>query len=198
MIVNRKRWDQILERKVTLVPEGLPPLRGDPRLLFSFPPPNLPGWLIFVSSTHHWKKTIQHLLLKRILFTLSKPEKQISRILIGERNSTFLYHFWKLLEEEKFPKKSEENELFLHRCSVLYPDFLPMDYWRFLKSFDPGLIPTKVWIEKTKLPPKRYIGVGYNDQGHLSDSPSWQSQVLWNEDDLPTNMDSLKLLRTHH
>lgn len=46
------------------------------------------------------------------------------------------------------------------------------DPWREFLSFEPKLEIQKVWTEVKRLPPERYIGVGYNDHGTLSTAPS--------------------------
>lgn len=51
------------------------------------------------------------------------------------------------------------------------------DPWREFLSFEPKLEIQKVWTEVKRLPPERYIGVGYNDHGTLSTAPSWKEQL---------------------
>jgi hypothetical protein len=47
------------------------------------------------------------------------------------------------------------------------------EYW----SFEPKMEIQKVWTDIQKIPPKRFIGVGYNDHGTLSTAPSWKDQL---------------------
>lgn len=51
-----------------------------------------------------------------------------------------------------------------------------VDPWREFRRFEPKMSIVKVWTEVAKLPPKRYIGVGYKDHGTLSTAPSWKDQ----------------------
>lgn len=43
-------------------------------------------------------------------------------------------------------------------------------------SYVPEMYVFKMWTLETRVPPKRYIGVGYNDHGTLSTAPSWKDQ----------------------
>jgi hypothetical protein len=179
----------------TLIPEGPRPTRTlSPQLLFSKYPSRLPGWVVDVHSSHTWKRTFQHLATKALIQTPRKVEVEFLRILAGERSS-FLFEFMKrmnpLLELEDYEKKL----LFLHKTQVLFPDFLPQDVKRFIHSFEPKIVLQKWWLDKKQLPPKRFVGIGYNDQGTLGTS-SWKSWWTPDEDDHPTNLERLKLLST--
>jgi hypothetical protein len=47
-----------------------------------------------------------------------------------------------------------------------------------LDSFTPQLEIFKIWTDRVKIPPKRYIGVGYKDHGNLSSALSWREQQI--------------------
>lgn len=55
------------------------------------------------------------------------------------------------------------------------------DYW----SFCPEMFVFKMWTLQTMLPPKRYIGIGYNDHGTLSTAPSWKDQLTSDGEEIP-------------
>jgi len=48
---------------------------------------------------------------------------------------------------------------------------------RIVKSFNPGYTAFKEYITQ-RIEPKRFVGVGYKDQGSLSTAPSWKEQIV--------------------
>jgi len=145
------------------------------RVLWTVSPIRRPGWTILFISTKSRKLTLKHLLLKLLLEDLNKNEKHVLThllidlpdedyqivefILLARNKDTFLDLRWKICEilsEHKFLEIE--------------------DPLRELRSYEPELTIQRVWTDRTQIAPKRYIGVGYNDHGTLSSSPSWKEQ----------------------
>jgi hypothetical protein len=193
-ILQSKHWDQALRGETKFLRE-LPPPSGDgnPRSIISLYPKTSEGWVVELRSSHTFRKTIQWL----ILYFLLAPsvEKRVGDVLkiLGASGSESLFQLTKLCFELR--KKDEKTRRkYLHRISFGQPGVLPPDGERYLHSFRLRMSLSRWWKSKQRLPPKRYVGIGYTDQGSLGSGPSWKAQVTSDEDVLPEMMPILNML----
>lgn len=138
-------------------------------------PINLPGWSILFRCSHSRNLTLLHLTLKMLLEDLNKNEKFVMTMLtIGLREPE--YQVLELILSNYSKIKVLRSEI-LDECR--HSSFLGIeDPLRQLRSFEPRLEISKMWTERAKLAPKRYIGVGYTDHGSISSTPSWKEQMI--------------------
>lgn len=152
------------------------------RILWVITPLRLPGWSILFKCSHTKKMTIQHLVLKLLLQKINYNEKIVLlQLLVGLSEPEYEVIELILTNQDKISKlRSEVLQL------LSFHGFLEIeDPVRQFPSFTPEVTIFKVWTQKAKIAPKRYIGVGYNDHGTLSSGPSWKEQLTTDGDDRP-------------
>lgn len=151
------------------------------RILWLVSPLHLPGWSILFSSDKSKDLVLRHLVLKMLLKRLNKNEEVVFKcLLVGLPEPEY-----KILEGVfTSPKNSNLGPRVL--LEFIRHQFLGIvDPIRQLPSYEPQLVIQKIWTEKRRLPPERFIGVGYTDQGHLSTVPSWKDQIILNGEETP-------------
>jgi len=144
------------------------------RVLWVVTPTNLPGWTIVYQSSHNWITSLRHLLLKFLYQSLNKNEMTVIQMLCVKLTDED-YEIIELILKDH--SKIKQN---LARILQLVSDysFLGLkDPVREFWSFEPRMEIQKVWTEIRRIPPKRFIGIGYNDHGTLSTAPSWKDQL---------------------
>lgn len=143
------------------------------RILWIVTPLRLPGWSILFQSTHTRERTLRHLLLKLILQRINKNEAQVLTMLVVALPEE-QYEILELI----LSNQSKIQNVQLRLLQLLVEnEFLGIkDPVREFHSYVPELYVFKMWTLETRVPPKRYIGVGYNDHGTLSTAPSWKDQ----------------------
>lgn len=152
------------------------------RILWTVTPVRLPGWSIIFQSTHTRKLTLRHLLLKLILLRINKNEAVVLTNLVVALPQED-YEIFELILSNQNKIQELQKELLQLICEH---NFLGItdpkrDYW----SFCPEMFVFKMWTLQTMLPPKRYIGIGYNDHGTLSTAPSWKDQLTSDGEEIP-------------
>jgi hypothetical protein len=143
------------------------------RILWIVTPRRLPGWSILFQSTHTRESTLKHLLLKLILQRINKNEAQVLTMLVVALPEE-QYEILELILSNQQQIQNVQTRL-LDLLSEY--EFLGIkDPRREFHSYVPEMFIFKMWTLETRVPPKRYIGVGYNDHGTLSTAPSWKDQ----------------------
>lgn len=152
------------------------------RILWTVTPIRLPGWSIIFQSTHTRELTLRHLLLKLILQRINKNEaKVITMLVVAEPPETYEILLLILSNQQKI--QNVRNALLQQ---LVEHQFLGItDPKRDFNSFCPEMFLFKMWTLETRIPPKRYIGVGYNDHGTLSTAPSWKDQLTDSAEEIP-------------
>jgi len=168
------------------------PTRGNgEKLLLRIIPPRIPGWIVEVRSSHTREKTFEHLFLKWVLEEINLNEKIVLQIISSSEEEYFL------ISKEIFRSPEKIIRLLLLRM-LEEADFLPKwkDPKRAYKGCRPSLDLIRYWKNKPNFPPKRFIGVGYKDQGRISSVPSWKEQQIPDGDINPRITRLRSLLRT--
>lgn len=152
------------------------------RILWTQTPVRLPGWSIIFQSTHTREKTLRHLLLKLILERINKHEAIVlTNLVVAESEER--YEILELILSNQNKIQNVRQKL-LHQLSE--HNFLGVsDPIRDYKSYRPEMFIFKMWTAETRIPPKRYVGVGYNDHGTLSTAPSWKDQLTDDGEEFP-------------
>jgi len=144
------------------------------RILWTVTPIRLPGWSVIYQSTHTRELTLRHLLLKFLLMEINKNEAEVLTMLVVALPPSQYEIFLLILSNQtKIQMLRKEMEQWLRDYNFLGIE----DPKREFKSFCPELFIFKMWTLAAKLPPKQYIGIGYNDHGHLATAPSWKDQL---------------------
>lgn len=140
------------------------------KILLVITPQSLPGWSIIAASSHSRRKTLWWLIARCLFQEASDKEKAILRLLtVGDPE--FVHEIVDFIISTKSGRTRIRAANLL---VVLFPELTE----RFLVSFRPTVRLQKVWTEIRKLPPKRFVGMGYNDHGTLASTPSWKEQML--------------------
>lgn len=144
-------------------------------ILLVITPQRLPGWSIIATSSHSRRKTLWWLIARCLFQNASPQEKDVLRLLtVGDPE---VVH-----EIVDYATSTVPGRQRVHTANLLSIEF-PQCTERFLCSFQPSLRVRRLWTEVKKLPPKRFVGVGYNDHGSLSSTPSWKEQMLSDPED---------------
>jgi hypothetical protein len=150
------------------------------KILTIIMPRSLPGWRIQASLSHSKFTAAQWLINKAILRNLSKVDQGTLRIL-GSQLPDSYFVLIKFILSDKF----QESEG-VHRQQIIPIIQKSFSFHKisrdYLLSFTPSVRVFKVWTKRRSLKPKRFVGVGYNDHGHLSSLPSWKDQILYTDD----------------
>lgn len=176
MIIPRYKFQLALKGETKSLPEAAFPLSGESanKVLWIVTPRVLPGWTIVYRSTHSWKHTLRHLLLKFLFQELNKNEMVVIQMLAVKLTDED-YEILEMILSNHLSKK-----VLLARVLQLLSDYNYLETVqpaREFLSFEPRMEIQKVWTQEKRIPPKRYIGVGYNDHGTLSTAPSWKDQL---------------------
>lgn len=182
MKLNKREFDASLFFDTSVLRESPLPSRDSQKILIRMLPRQLPGWGIEWRSSHKIHDTLKHLVLKGLWEDLNKREKQILMVLstgVNEYWFTLIKQLLQLIESERTDLKYfYAIALQEEQISLLEP------HLRFLRSFEPQIRVIKFWVEPTKVPPKRYIGKGHNDQGSLGSALSWKEMMSSDEGEL--------------
>lgn len=117
-----------------------------------------------------------------ILQRINKNEAQVlTMLVVAETPNTYDCLELILLNQNKIIKVREN----LLKLLVEHKFLGITDPWRNFNSYRPEMFIFKMWTQEARIPPKRYIGVGYNDHGTLSTAPSWKDQLTDDEDESP-------------
>jgi len=139
-------------------------------ILLVITPQHLPGWSIIATSSHSRRKT-QWWQVARCLFQeASLQEKTVLRLLtVGDPE-----HVHEIVDFATSTVSGRVRVQAANLLAVLFPELTE----RFLASFQPRIKIFRFWTEIKRIPPKRFVGVGYNDHGSLASTPSWKEQML--------------------
>jgi hypothetical protein len=144
------------------------------RILWTVTPIRLPGWSVIYQSTHTREQTLKHLLLKLILQEINKNEAEVLTMLVVALHPSDYEIMLLILSNQN---KIQGLRSVLQQWLDDYHFLGIVDSKREFKSFCPEMFIFKMWTLEARLPPKRYIGIGYNDHGTLSTAPSWKDQL---------------------
>lgn len=145
------------------------------RVLWITTPRQLPGWTIIYRSSHSKELTLKHLILKYIIQELNLNELLVFRMLLIDLNDEDYSTIELILSNHS---KVKINLIAILDLISEYKFLELGEPLRFYNSFRPSMVINKLWSLIKKLPPKRYIGVGYKDHGTLSTAPSWKEQYV--------------------
>lgn len=193
MKVNKNNFVHLMTGSFSSLPELVPSARvTSERVLSWVSPRELPGLGVLLSSSHTKEQTSQHLIAKWLHFGfLRKNERFVSQLLSAVLPD-YKGEFQKFILSNEIRRSSDRREL--HRQLLRWNlSFVPKDPKRYLFTFEPELILSRVWLDRKRFPPKKFVGIGYTDQGTLSTSPAWQDQVLWNREE-ESLVDELKII----
>jgi len=144
------------------------------RVLWVVSPRRLPGWVVSFRSSHNSRATLRHLLLKFLFQNLNRNEMVVCQMLAVKLPD----EEYSILEKILSNPISMKNNLGRILTAMSDYNYLELrDPGRYFWSFEPSLVVEKHWFEEIRIPPKRYIGVGYNDKGTLSTALSWKEQL---------------------
>lgn len=180
--ISKECWDNFLRQDKKSLPERSLPSSDHLRnhLLILVTPYEPQGWNIFLTSSATRGNFKGWLLTKALLMDLSSTEKFLLEYLTAGDESWIHFLVDKSLD---FSIKR------IHKIRLLEYLYLQDDIpgrhrfsRRFLSSFQPSLEIFKVWMEKKRIPAKRFVGIGYLDHGSLGSGPSWKEQMLEERD----------------
>jgi len=137
-------------------------------------PRSASGWFVSFRSSHSSRNTLRHLLLKFLFQELNKNEMVVIQMIAVRLPDEEYSILEKILSNPIKVKVHLDRVL---RAISDYNYFELSDPGRYFWSFEPRMVVEKHWIEEKRIPPKRYIGVGYSDHGTLSTAPSWKEQL---------------------
>lgn len=152
------------------------------RILWTVTPVRLPGWSIIFQSTHTRELTLRHLLLKLIFDRINKNEaKVLTMLVVAEPPETYDILMLILSNQQRIINVREKLLQLMSSNQFLGITDPRRDY----RSYSPQMFVFKMWTAETRIPPKRYIGIGYNDHGTLSTAPSWKDQLTDDGEETP-------------
>lgn len=151
------------------------------KILVFLPPVFLPGWSVISFSSHSRRNVIRWLIVKGLLQSLSSEEKKALKLISIDQPEFVLLIVDFVTSTIKSKIRLEVgNQLRKHHSFEWVTQ-------RFLNSFTPLIRTRRIWSEMKKLPPARFIGIGYRDQGSLGSGLRWQDQILLAGDENHTN-----------
>lgn len=172
-----------------LLQTSRPPGRGGRKVLLRWTVPLDPHWEVTIVSSHNSVQTFLWLVARRTLERLSREESLLLALLGAEYDE--MHQSLSLLEKTKNTflsspaTRGAKKEIFHSTRQLLQ---------RILCGYEPEWYVRKKWVEK-RFPPKRTVGVGYNDKGSLSSRPSWKDQIIWTEEEnLPAKIEEIHTL----
>jgi len=127
----------------------------------------------FLRSTHDYVSVFEWIVCRKLLLQrVSRAEKNLFYLLGTKRDelhsiATQAVRFEKLVYGENLTSTLERMKF---QLSFYQPK-------RKVNSFKPLFTAHKEYIVQ-RVEPKRFVGVGYKDQGSISTSPSWKEQVI--------------------
>lgn len=139
-----------------------------------------PQWWFILRGTHRVEETICWILAKHILgWRIAKKDSLLLDYLVADRDRTVaLKKRVRHLSPDLFGTTVHPDLYLENRASEHLLAFSK----RVVRSFDPQVFPYRHWSPQ-RLPPKRYIGIGYRDHGSLSTAPAWQDQLVFSDED---------------
>lgn len=175
--------------KGSLLPgEVEPSLRArHPKVLSKYRHWIFPQWEVYLLGSHTRRNNIFWLLSKLSLgMQLNEAERLVGFSLLATDLEGTL--FLDLLERRR---NSEVPGSVLFVQNHLTIPFL-VQCSRRIGGYRPSVIYSKRW-NPVRLPPKKVIGLGYNDHGTLGSGPSWKDQILTDEEETPLAEDNFLL-----
>jgi len=152
-----------------------------------------PSWTVRFQLSHSRGDVTRWLVLKTIHQILGKEERVILGIL-GSIGSPSWFALITWLNQNLIQPGvhlNHDGQSLLYKILKKNPNLsYHKDLARFFNSFQPELRINRVWQEKKRFPPKRFIGVGHNDQGALSSSPKWE-MVNSEEEFISSSLDEM-------
>lgn len=180
MIDNQKWYSSISNGTALVKTNPNFSVRKEKILIVVFPR-KLPGWSLTFHLSHPKRTVLWWLVAKAIFRQLKKSERDILR-LIGVQSPDQVFLLVKFILSDEFTENERpRREQVLRRIQRVFSSF-PQLSENSLRSFHPSIDVHKVWTNRKRLKPVRFVGVGYNDHGHLSSLPSWKDQILYEED----------------
>lgn len=152
------------------------------KTLMILSPTDLPGWSVISVASHSRKSILQWLISKQLHQNLPLEERELLLLLSADQPD----HILKVVDFSLSTASGSVRKRFAEQLRIS-KDFS----WcseRFLGSFQPIIRSFRVWSTAKKLPPERFIGVGYKDHGSLGSGPAWQAQILLDGDDNPATV----------
>jgi len=167
-------------------------LSGETNTLLVLTPVTLPGWSIIATSSHSRRKTVWWLTCRCLFQQPTSTEVKLLKYLtVGDDSEIHDLVDFATSTTPLAQKRSAGNLLNIHFRELSE---------RFLHSFQPKLKCFRIWTEIKRIPPKRFVGIGYKDQGSLGIGPSWKDQILFEPEKIPV-LDRigfiLQLVRSH-
>jgi len=189
-------WNTLLDTGMAHVPTSVLSRQKEKILTIIFPR-QLPGWRIEVRLSHTKYKFAHWLITKAIFQKTSKREGEILRILGSQLPDGYYILIKFILSSEFSSESSNRRQQTIPIIQKNFPSF-PRISRDYLLSFHPREEICKVWTKRKSLKPIRFVGVGYNDHGHLSSLPSWKDQILYTDNsdlnvEVHNLLDSLRL-----
>lgn len=183
MKVNKNNFVHLMTGSFTSLPELVSLARiTSERILAWVSPKELPGLGVLIHSTHTKEKTSQHLIAKWLHFGFLRKNERFAAQLLSVVLPDYKGEFQKFILSNEIRRSPDRQDL--HRQLYEWNQSLvPKDPKRYLFTFEPELNLSRVWMDRKRFPPKKFIGIGYSDQGTLSTRPAWQAQVLWNREE---------------
>lgn len=140
-------------------------------ILLVITPNNLPGWSIIATSSHSRRKTVWWLIARCLFQEPTSNEVAILKLLtVGDSEAVH-----EIVDFATSTKSGKQRVRAANLLELLFPEVSE----RFLASFRPKAYIFRYWTEVKRIPPKRFVGVGYKDHGSLSTTPSWKEQMLF-------------------
>jgi hypothetical protein len=181
MRISRKNFSQLMDGSLTSLPtsDSLSKGVGERTLIVEYPPKTPEGLGIQIVSSTTREKLFKHLLAKWCCKGfLRKSEKLIGAMLILVlRTENQIILDWII----SHPIKKEKDRFDLWKELLPFVSHLPESPLSYLNAFEPEVFILKKWYHKTRIPAKRYIGIGYSDHGTLSTTLAWQEQMVGGE-----------------
>lgn len=196
MKVNKKNFVHLMTASTTYIPRLDTSVRvPSERILGRVTPPTIPGVGILLHLTHTKEKVAQHLIAKWLVFGfLRKNERFVSQLLSVDLPIA-MSEIQRFILSNEIRRSADRRAL--HRELLEFdPTLTPKSPKTYLFTFEPELLIHTVYVDKKRFPPKRFVGVGYTDQGTLSTGPAWQDQVRWDIEE-ECLVDELKILLSH-
>lgn len=186
--MKERSWNHFLSQDLKFLNERSFPSRDGPlrrRVLILLTPRVFPGMAIFAISSHNKEKTISWLTTKGLLMDLSQIEQSLL-LTISLDAPDWTHQIIDFSLEKTIKRESKQRALRFLAEEKILPDRRRFSR-RFLNSFQPSIDFFKCWTEITKMPPEKYIGVGYKDHGSLGSGLSWKDQMLADEEKSDVN-----------
>lgn len=149
--------------------ESLPllPSRSERRTLLILSPARVPGLAVILTLSQDRDRVKWWLFCKQLLEGLNENERIVLTLLTVGRSAEEYRFFREILEFDFLDHQIGRRIALLEKVRGLVP-FTRSNPTRWMQSWRPSLQFNRFWFDRKRLPPTRYIGVGYKDQGSLN------------------------------